>query len=224
MVRWALPFSRFVRSSSGNDSARASQELPLVFEDDFEQGCGHWEPHDPNAWRVDLQSRGYVYSQFRQSDYVPPHRSPVNISLVRDLVVGDFTFHADLQSTVDDYPHRDLCVFFGYQDAAHFYYVHLGKVTDDCCNQILVVDGAPRTKITSRTTSGTNWDDQWHHVKIVRRVDPGTIEVYFDDMGKPVMFAEDRRFRWGRVGIGSFDETGNWGRVRVYGALAGGTR
>ena len=32
------------------------------------------------------------------------------------------------------------------------------------------------------TTSGTNWDEKWHDVKIVRRVADGTIEVYFDDI------------------------------------------
>ena len=32
--------------------------------------------------------------------------------------------------TARDYPHRSLCLFFGYQDPAHFYYVHLGQRTE----------------------------------------------------------------------------------------------
>ena len=50
---------------------------------------------------------------------------------------------------------------------------HLGKKTDDHANQIFIVNAAPRQKISTTTTPGTNWDDAWHHVKIVRRVADG---------------------------------------------------
>src|SRR5262249_48754264 len=55
---------------------------------------------------------------------------------------------------------------------------------------------------------------------IVRRTGDGTIEVYFDDMKKPAMTAIDRNFTWGRVGIGSFDDTGEWRNVQVRGVRA----
>ncbi|MCI0683118.1 MAG: hypothetical protein L0Y71_13535 [Gemmataceae bacterium] len=41
--------------------------------------------------------------------------------------------------------------------------------------------------------------------------------VYFDDMKTPIMTAADRTLAWGRVGIGSFDDSGNWADVKVYG-------
>jgi hypothetical protein len=190
---------------------------PLLFSDDFAKGAGHWEPTDTDAWKVMETKRGKVYSQFRQSKYNPPHRSPFNFSLVKDLNVADVVLEAQVQSTVKDYPHRDVCLFFGYQDSAHFYYVHLGKKTDDHANQIFIVNGEPRKKISTKTTKGTNWDDEWHHVKVIRHVGDGKIEVYFDDMKKPVMTANDKSFTWGRVGIGSFDDTANWADVKVYG-------
>jgi hypothetical protein len=198
-------------------AAEPAKELPLVFEDDFEKGADRWEPSDPKAWKILDTGKGKVYSQFQQSNYKPPHRSPFNFSLVKDLQVSDFVFEARLQSTVKDYAHRDMCLFFGYQDAAHFYYVHLGKKTDDHANQIFIVNDAPRKKISTKTTDGTNWDDAWHNVKIVRKVEDGTIEVYFDDMKTPVMTATDRTFTWGRVGVGSFDDTGNWDDVKLRG-------
>ncbi len=37
-------------------------------------------------------------------------------------------------------------------------------------------------KISTKTTPGTNWNDDWHNVKVVHIVD-GTIEVYFGDKG-----------------------------------------
>ena len=124
---------------------------------------------------------------------------------------------AKLQSTAADVPHRDMCLFFGYQDPAHLYYVHMAKAVDDHANQIFIVNGADRVKISKTTTKGTPWDDNWHNVKIVRKVEPGLIEIYFDDMKTPVMTAQDKTFTWGRVGIGSFDDTGNWSEVKVWG-------
>ena len=148
------------------------------------------------------------------------HRSPLNIALVKDLQVGDFILEAKLQTTARDYPHRDMCLFFGHQGPAHFYYVHLGQRTDDHANQIFIVNGADRIKISTKTTKGTPWDDKWHRVKIVRTLADGHIAVYFDDMKTPVMTATDKTFTWGRVGIGSFDDTGNWDDVRLYGKRA----
>ncbi len=216
MIRTLLPLLAIPLLTVGADP----KELPLLFEDDFEKGAERWEPTDPAAWKVvDAGGkRGKVYSQFvKQSNYKPPHRSPYNVSLIKGLNVGDFVLEAKCQSTVKDYPHRDMCLFFGWQDNAHFYYVHLGKKTDDHANQIFIVNAADRKKISTRTTPGTNWDDEWHDVKIVRSVEKGTIEVYFDDMKTPVMTATDKNFTWGRVGVGTFDDTGNWDDVKLRG-------
>jgi hypothetical protein len=192
-------------------------KLPLLFQDNFEKGADRWAPTDPKAWKVIAQGDKQVFSQFQQSKYKPRHRSPLNIALLKDVRVGDFVLEAKLQTTARDYPHRDMCLFFGHQDPDHFYYVHLGQRTDDHANQIFLVNGADRTKISTKTTKGTPWDDKWHHVKIVRTVADGQIAVYFDDMKTPVMTATDKTFAWGRVGIGSFDDTGNWDDVRLYG-------
>lgn len=216
-----LSFAALASLAIGAAAGKAvAGDLPLVFQDTFEEGASRWRPSDADAWKVIAGPHGKVYNQFRPSEYRPPHRSPLNISLLGDVYVGDFTLEVDLQSTTRDYGHRDMCLFFGYQDAAHFYYVHLGKKADDHANQIFIVNDAPRTKISTRTTPGIDWDDQWHHVKIERRVATGTIEIYFDDMDEPVMTASDKTFPWGQVGVGSFDDTGNWDNVKVFGRLS----
>ena len=219
-MRLAFPAVIFVVLTMLARADEVAKDPPLLFRDDFAKGADHWEPTDANAWKVVETKRGKVYSQFRQSKYEPPHRSPFNFSLIKDLNVGDLVLEARVRSTVEDYPHRDVCVFFGYQDPAHFYYVHFGKKTDDHANQVFIVNGEPRKKISTKTTEGTNWDDDWHHVKVVRHVSDGTIEVYFDDVKKSVMTAKDKTFTWGRVGIGSFDDTADWADVRIYGTRA----
>jgi hypothetical protein len=193
-------------------------DLPLVFEDNFEKGADHWQPTDAAAWRIVDTDRGKVYNQFKNSKYEPPYRSPYNISLVKDVLVSDFVLTVKVQSTNKGAgAHRDMCLFFNYQDPAHFYYVHLGLRPDPNSSQIMIVNGAPRVMITKNKTPGVPWDDEWHQVKIVRKVDDGTIEVYFDDMQKPMMIAADKTFTWGQVGLGSFDDNGNWDDFKLCG-------
>lgn len=193
------------------------QELPELVKEDFEKGADRWEFSDPEAWKVAETDKGKSLVLYKKTTPKTPHRSPFGIALLKDVVVGDFVLEVDVQSTVKDYPHRDLVFIFGYQDAAHFYYSHLGKQTDKNANQIFIVDAKDRSMISTRTTPGTNWTDDWHHVKVVRKTADGTIEVYWDDMKTPVQTATNKTFRWGRVGVGSFDDLGNFDNVVLRG-------
>jgi hypothetical protein len=197
----------------------AGEKLPLVFEDDFAKGAERWQPSDTAAWKVVKGDKGSYYSQFQQSKYKTPHRSPFNFSLVKDLQVTDFVLEAKVLSTGKDGDHRDMCLFFGYQDPAHYYYVHMAKKTDDRANQIFIVNGADRVKISTKTSAGTPWDDKWHNVKLTRKAESGAIEVFWDDMKAPIMTATDKTFTWGQVGVGSFDDSGHWSDVKVHGTL-----
>jgi hypothetical protein len=207
-------------ATAQEDAPQAKPGDKVQIEETFESGAERWKATDAEAWKIVEQDGNHVYAQFQQSDYSPPHRSPLNIALLKDVVVGDFELTAKVQSTARDYPHRSVCLFFNYQDPAHFYYVHLGQATDDHANQIFIVNEAPRTKISTKTTPGTPWDNQWHQVKIVRDTASGKIDVYFDDMQEPVMTAVDKTFTWGQIGLGSFDDTGNWDDVRLTGTRA----
>ncbi len=199
-------------------STTRAEELPVVASIDFDDvNLSDWAATDPEAWKLEEQDGNRVLHQFKQSRVQTPVRSPFNRCLLSGKMVGDFELDVDVQSTARDYPHRSLCLFFGYQDPAHFYYVHLGQRTDDHANQIFIVNDQPRTKISTKTTTGTPWDDQWHHVRITRNVEAGTIEVYFDDLTTPVMTATDKTFTGGEVGLGSFDDTGRFDNVVLRG-------
>jgi hypothetical protein len=195
----------------------ADDKLPRVFEDNFEKGAERWQPSDPAAWKIVAQDGNHIYCQFQQSKYKTLFRSPFNFALVKDLSLTDLVLEAKVKSTTKDYDHRDVCLFFGYQGPARYYYAHLGKKTDDRANQIFIVNNADRVKISTKTTPGTPWTDSWHNVKVVRKVESGAIEIYFDDMKTPAMVAQDRTFTWGQVGVGSFDDTSCWDDVKVYG-------
>ncbi len=198
----------------------AAEPLPLIVKEDFENGADRWQPTDVKkpSWEIVKDGDNHVFRVTGKSDYQPPVRSPHSIAWLKDVVVSDFEFTARLKSTnTKAGAHRDLCLFWGRQDPSHFYYVHIAVKADPRANQIVIVDGKPRKAITKKTSKGTPWDDAWHKVKIVRRVKRGTIEVYFDDMKTPHMTAEDKTFIWGQVGIGTFDDNGNWDDIELRG-------
>ena len=193
-------------------------DMALLYEDGFESAtASRWEPSDASAWRVKSIGGNNVYSLFKDCSYEPPVRAPQNFALLKDLEVKSFVLEVKVQSTEPEYGHRDVCLFFGYNDPSHLYYVHFATKADDHANSIFVVDGKPRVSIASQRTSGTHWDEQWHTVRVERDVVTGMIKTYFDDMTTPVMLAMDKTFLRGRIGIGSFDDTANFDDLRVWG-------
>jgi hypothetical protein len=207
-----------VAGCNGPSGIGGSKKMPLLFEADFEDGrLGDWQATDPAAWRFESGHDGKVLALYKQSDYKPQVRSPVNINLVRNMVVGSFVMELDMRSTTKDYGHRDMCLFFGHQDPSHFYYVHIANQSDAHANSIFVVDGEPRVSIAKTRTEGTKWDDNWHTVRLVRDAEEGTIEIFFDDEPEPIMTAVDHRFKWGKVGVGSFDDTGQFDDIKLWG-------
>ncbi len=207
------------RSALGQSKPAAAAGLELVFNDDFERdNLSRWDFTERGAWRIvgtDGDHRR-VLELFRQSRYTPIVRSPVNMALVKGHDVADFVLDVTLRSTTRDYDHRDMCLIFGYQDASHFYYAHLGKKADEAANSIFLVDGAARRSIARERTKGTPWTDGWHRARIIRTVNDGAIKVYFDDMNQAAMIAQDRHFLHGRVGVGSFDDTGMFDAVSLW--------
>jgi hypothetical protein len=192
--------------------------LPLVFFEDFESGADRWWQTDAAAWKVVDEDGNHAYSQFQKSNYSPPVRSPLNMALVKGLEIDDFVLQARMKQTGEEYGHRDMCIFFGYQDPAHFYYVHIATKADAHANSIFIVNGEPRVSIAAERTDGTDWGTGYHDVRIVRDCATGAIEVYYDDMDKPIMRAKDTTFMTGRLGFGSFDDTGNIDDVLVWGS------
>lgn len=201
-----------------NGLAGIGGRMPVVFKTDFEDDrLDEWKPTDTAAWRIEDGNGGKVLALHKQSNYKPEVRSPVNINLIEDAVVEDFVLELKMHSTTRDYGHRDMCLFFGHQDPTHFYYVHIANQSDAHANSIFLVNGEPRVSIAKTRTEGTKWDENWHTVRLVREVETGTIEVFFDDHIEPIMTAIDHNFEWGKVGIGSFDDTGQFDDICLRG-------
>ena len=197
--------------------AEKMKDMPLVFFEDFESKAGLWTQTDPEAWKIVEEEGNHVYSQYKQSKYNPPVWSPQNIARVKELDVTDFVLQAKMKQTGKEYAPRDMCIFFGYQDPSHFYYVHLASKADEHANSIFLVNGEPQVSIAHKWTDGTDWSTGYHDVRIVRNTKTGAIEVYYDDMDKSIMRAVDKTFLSGGIGFGSFVDTGNIDDVILWG-------
>ncbi|MFK7817903.1 MAG: alpha/beta hydrolase fold domain-containing protein [Planctomycetaceae bacterium] len=192
-------------------------QMKLVAFEDFENGTDRWEFTDDSAWAAKSDAgRTFISLTKKKSDYQPEVRSPFNVAMLKSDAVGSFVLDVDMRSTNKVYGHQDLCLFFGHQDPSHFYYVHLGRAADDHANSIFLVNGEPRVSIAQERTKGTDWSRGWHRVRVKRDAEAGMIEVFFDDMQTPVMRTVDKTFTSGRIGIGSFDDTGDFDAIRLW--------
>ena len=201
--------------------SKENQGLPLLFHEDFNSkgALKKFTFTDKDAWKIvqdDVNgTRQNVLSLFKQSNYKPPVRSPINIAWINDLKVSHFILQANCRITQDPMPHRDLCFFLAGQDASHMIYCHVAQQEDKIHNQIHIVNGKDREPITVKHSKGTPWDDKYHTVKITR--DDTGISVFFDD--KLLMTTDRKDLPTGRLGVGSFDDIGNFAQITVWGKM-----
>ncbi len=190
----------------------------LLFDSSLSTGADIWQFTDTSAWKIRQDSEhGQVLILDGASTYEPAVRSPFNIAWLKSLEVDDFVLEVEAMSTSREYGHRDLCFFFGKQSDTEFYYVHIATASDPHANSIFLVNNADRVSIAEKRTEGTHWENgTFHKIRIVRKVGSGKILVYFDDMRTPVMEATDTTFTSGSIGLGSFDDVGEFRNLRIW--------
>ena len=178
---------------------------------------------DPAVWKhaVGEERKGFLQLQYDRktykSSYTPKHRSPLHIALLKQYPLTDFVMDVELMSTTERYGHQDLCLFFSFESPEKHYYVHLAPAPDANAHNVFIVNAAARKNLLEPQEKGVEWKkDHWHTVRVVRQATTGKIEVFFDDLTKPILKAEDKTFQTGFVGFGSFDDTGRFRRVTLY--------
>lgn len=145
-------------------------------------------------------------------------RRPAALAILKSQDFQRVTIEVDLKSTAPvETERRDLDLVFGYQSPSKFYYVHLAGVADNVHNGVFLVNDADRRRIDSGKGQPQLRDLEWHHVKIVRDGTTGQVDVYVDNSPSAVLSANDKTFQTGRVGFGSFDDTGEFRSIWIRG-------
>ena len=218
-MRLSLCLTALTVLASGFAAADVPDGYELVYSSNFadDDSKSGFAFSDANAWRLGKAGDNDYLELFKGSEYKPAVRSPYNLGLIATQKFGDFVMEADLLQTGGDYGHRDMCLFFGFQDPSHYYYVHISSQSDNAAHQIFIVNDKPRTKISITTTKGIDWGrNVWRKVRLERSLSDGTVKVFFEDMDKPIMTAEDKSFGAGFLGFGSFDDSGRVANVKIW--------
>ena len=177
-----------------------------------------WKFADPAAWTWSKEAGTTVLVLHKQSDYKPKVRSPFNLAWFTAADWKSFTLTVEGRLTKFDAGNNDLCIAFGRQGDAQFYYAHLGEKADGVHHQVHLVNHADRAAITSTRTEGNAWKPgTWHRLKLVHNAATGDIAVYFDDMNHPALTAKNQTFAPGWIGIGSFDDLGEFRNLEIRG-------
>ena len=115
---------------------------------------------------------------------------------------------------------RSLIVVYAWQDDAHYNYAHMSSdeaVKQNVHNGIFHVFGGERVRISPLDGPASFPTQDWVPVKLVFDGDSGRCYVEVNGKRNPSLEAVDMSLRWGRVGIGSFDETGDFRNIRITG-------
>jgi hypothetical protein len=185
----------------------------------------NWAPVTPAKWR--FTGREVILAEAGAAR--PGPRRPFEYAI---LTAGPAMSSVEIRAEVRlDEPveitNRDVIIVFGYRSDTEFYYAHLS--TDNTIyphNGIFKVNNADRERIDyqwngrSRGANPAVVDRAWHDVVVRHLPATGEIAVYVDGSRDPLMTARDTTFGSGRVGFGSFDNTGRMRDLRVTGTPA----
>jgi hypothetical protein len=148
-----------------------------------------------------------------------PIRRPAALAILKSDPFTKLTLEAEIKSTAPvDLPVRDVELIFGYESPTRFYYVHLAGITNAVHNGIFVVADADRRRLDTPDSVPQMKDQAWHRVRLERDPSTGRIEIFVDGSTTPALKATDTTIAAGRVGFGSFDETGEFRNIVVTGS------
>jgi hypothetical protein len=202
-------------------AASEAQPSPgkINFRDDFSSGkLAAWQFPFPEDWVVKEEGPLHYLHMLRNRDPLVPRR-PQQFALVKGVTVGSFTLETRVRREG-----KSMLIVFNYVDTLHFYYAHLSADSGakvDVHNGIFIVDGAARRRIAGTEAAPALPDTNWHKVRIERDAKSGSIKVFVDEESQPRFSMVDNTFKCGQVGLGSFDETGDFTGVKLSSKDAG---
>jgi hypothetical protein len=191
----------------------------LQFRDDFEGGdLTAWEFPYPEDWMIQSEGANHFLHMLRRREPGVPRR-PLQFARLSKAKVGSFALETQVRRAG-----TSMMIVFNYVDPMHFYYAHVSADrgrAQPVHNGLFIVNGEPRKRIAGIEAAPALPDHDWHTVRIRRDVPSGSIEVFVDGDKEPRFSVVDRTFNCGQVGIGSFDETGDFDDFRLTSSDAG---
>lgn len=174
----------------------------------------HWSVPNAADWKIENGGESQVLRLLVGREPLPGPRRPYQFAIASTAPFQKVELEADLQPAK-----RSLMIVFAYHDPEHFDYAHLS--TDSAQKQrvhngIFHVYGGERVRISNENgPAAFPGLDRWYRVKLHYDGTTGEISVNVDGRAVPSLHAVDASLGAGRVGIGSFNETGDFKNVKI---------
>lgn len=176
---------------------------------------GHdWTVPNSADWKVTTDNGAPMLQLLTGREPLPGPRKPFQFALMEMPPASHVTLEADVRPTK-----RSLMIVFAYQDPEHFDYVHFSTDTAAKAavhNGVFHVYGGERVRISAPAgPAAFSAINRWFHLKVEWNGATGQVQGFVDGVAVPALHAVDLSLTSGRIGIGSFDETGDFKNVKV---------
>lgn len=176
---------------------------------------GHtWDVPSKADWQITKDAGKPLLHMLQPRGPLPGPRRPIQFALMQMPPAHQVKVEVDIRPLK-----RSCIIVFAYQDPAHFDYVHLSTDTGEkqpVHNGIFHVYGGERVRISSpKGPAAFAAIDRWYHVVLNFSGETGEIDVTVDGQRVPALHAVDVSLPAGRIGLGSFDETGDFRNLKV---------
>ncbi|HEY7303401.1 MAG TPA: hypothetical protein VH601_04780 [Bryobacteraceae bacterium] len=174
----------------------------------------HWTVPEASDWKIEQENGAQILRLVTHRGPLPGPRRPIQFALADTPPLEKATVEADMRPLG-----LSLIIVFAYRDAAHFDYAHLSVDTatkEAHHNGVFHVYDGERVRISPVDgPAAFSSRGQWHHVQFVWDGTTGEVQVRVNGQFVPALHAVDLSLRSGRVGLGSFDETGDFKNVKI---------
>jgi hypothetical protein len=171
-----------------------------------------WTVEHASDWTVD---GGLLRLLVKAEPPAGQPRRPTKIALLNSRPYKKVTVEAEVKRNG-----RSLIIVYAWQDPAHYNYAHISSdaaAKQNVHNGMFHIFGGERVRISPLDGPASFDTTDWTPVKLVFDGDAGHCYVEVNGKRNPSLDAVDLSLRWGRVGLGSFDETGDFRNVRITG-------
>ena len=178
---------------------------------------GHqWSVFNAADWKIVQQDGAQILRLETPRGPLPGPRRPMQFAIAQTPAFKHVTVEADVRPR-----RKSLIIVFAYRDAAHFDYAHLSVdtgVKQPVHNGIFHVFGGERVRISSQAgPAAFSQTGHWYHVLLTYDGESGAVHVDVDGRPVPALHAVDLSLDSGKVGLGSFDEVGDFKQVKIVG-------
>jgi hypothetical protein len=182
-------------------------------------GLSDWSLAVPADWKIVEDHGNHVLRLDKAGPVGANPRRPVKLALWKPGCVAGFELDVRVKRDPIQQTEGDVLVIFGFQDKLHFYYAHLSSDDANVAvhNGLFRVNGGDRERIAGTGARPVLPDEAWHRIRVTRNTQSGAIRLFVDNDAEPRFEVTDRTHAYGLVGVGSFDNTGEFDDIRLKG-------